>query len=108
VYLHNLTTILADQGAPAEAGRLDYSIPAQPPTVHDLLLEKIDGTFELIVWGERVKGSDEVTVRLGRAYPAVKVYDPTVGTEAVRDAGRVDSLKVTVSDHPLILAITPR
>jgi hypothetical protein len=38
VYLHNLTTILADQGAPAKPGRLAYSIPEQPATVHDLLL----------------------------------------------------------------------
>jgi hypothetical protein len=27
VYLHNLTTILADQGTPAKPGRLTYSIP---------------------------------------------------------------------------------
>jgi hypothetical protein len=105
VYLHNLTTILGDPGAPAKPGQLNYSIPGQPPTVHDMLLEKGDGTFELVVWGERLKGGDEVTVHLGRTYPAVKVYDPTTGTEPVRDAGRVDSLKLTVSDHPLILAI---
>jgi hypothetical protein len=105
VYLHNLTTILADQGAPAKPAKLNYSIADQPPTVHDMLLEKSDGTLELVVWGERVKGSDEVTVRLGQAYPSVKVYDPTVGTEPVRDAGKVDSLKLTLGDHPLILAI---
>jgi hypothetical protein len=105
VYLHNLTTILADQGPPDRPGRLNYSIPDQPPTVHDLLLEKSDGTFYLVVWGERLKGADEVTVRLGGTYPAVKVYDPTVGTEPVRDAGGVDSLKVTLSDRPLVLAV---
>jgi hypothetical protein len=105
VYLHNLTTILADEGSPAKPGQLNYSIPGQPPTVHDMLLEKSNGTFELVVWSERLKGADEVTVHLGRRYPAVKVYDPTIGTEPIRDAGRVDSLKLTLSDHPLILAI---
>jgi hypothetical protein len=108
VYLHNLTTILADLGSPAKPGPLNYSIPGQPPTVHDMLLEKSDGTFELVVWGERLKGTDEVTLQLGRAYPTVKVYDPTVGTEPVRDAGKVDSLKLTLSDHPLIIAISPK
>jgi hypothetical protein len=107
-YLHNLTTILADQGAPARPGQLNYSIPEQPPTVHDLLLEKSDGTFALVVWGERLKGADDVTVHLGRTYPAVKVYDPTIGTEPIRDAGAVESLKLTLSDHPLILAVAPR
>ena len=33
--------------------------------MHDMLLQKSDGTFELVVWGERLKGSDEVTVHLG-------------------------------------------
>ncbi len=66
VYLHNLTTILADQGSLAKPGRLSYSIPEQPATVHEMLLQKSDGTFELVVWGERLKGADDVTVRLGR------------------------------------------
>ena len=74
--------------------------------MHDLLLQKSDGTFALVVWGERLKGADEVTVQLGAAYPAVRVYDPTVGTEPVQTAGEVDSLKLTLSDHPLILAVS--
>ena len=45
VYLHNLTAILADQGAPAKPGRLDYSLSEQPATVHEFLLQKSDGTF---------------------------------------------------------------
>jgi hypothetical protein len=105
VYLHNLTTILADAGTPFKPGRLDYSVAEQPATVHDLLLQKADGTFELVVWGERLQGADEVTVRLGGTHAGVKVYDPTVGTEPVQTPGRVDSLKLTVSDHPLVIAI---
>jgi hypothetical protein len=107
-YLHNLTTILADRGTVARPGQVNYAIAEQPATVHDLLLEKSDGTFALVVWGERVKGADEVTVRLGRTYPAVKVYDPTVGTEPVQDRGQVESLKLTLSDHPLVIAIAPK
>jgi hypothetical protein len=105
VYLHNLTAVLADRGAPARPGRLHYSIPEQPATVHELLLQKGDGTFALVVWGERVKGADEVTVRLGRTWPAVQVYDPTVGTRPVQARENVAELKLTVSDHPLVIAI---
>jgi hypothetical protein len=107
-YLHNLTTILADKGKPDRPGRLDYVLVEQPATVHDLLLQKSDGTFVLVVWGERLKGSDDVTVRLGATYPAVRVYDPTAGTEPVRTQRRVAELKLTVSDHPLILAVEPK
>lgn len=103
VYLHNLTTILADQGSPVRPGQLHYSIPDQPGTTHDLLLQKSDGTFWLVVWSERLKGSDEVTVHFDRSHPALKVYDPTAGTAPVQALGRFDSLKLTLSDHPLII-----
>ncbi len=62
----------------------------------------------LIVWGERVSGSDEVTVRLGGTYPDVKVYDPTIGITPVQSPGAVDSLKLTLSDHPLVIEIPNR
>jgi hypothetical protein len=107
-YLHNLTTILADKGSLARPGQLDYCIPEQPATVHDMLLQRSDGTFELVVWDERLKGADEVTIRLGRMYPAVKVYDPTIGTQPVQEQDKVDMLKLTLRDHPLIIAISQK
>ena len=105
VYLHNLTTILADSGALRNPGKLDYSIPEQPATVHDLLLQNSDGTFQLIVWGERVKGADAVTVHLGGTHASVRVYDPTVGTEPVQTRSAINSLALTLTDHPLIIVI---
>jgi hypothetical protein len=105
VYLHNLTTILADRDALARPGQLKYSIPEQPATVHEMLLQKSDGTFALVVWGERLKGADEVTVHWSGTYPLVKVYDPTTGTEPVQTRREIKSLKLTLSDHPLIIAL---
>ena len=105
LYLHNLTTILADKGALPSPGRLDYAIPEKPDTVHDLLLQNSDGTFHLVVWGERVKGSDSVTVKLGGPPASVKIYDPTVGTEAVQTLDKVQAVPLTLGDHPLVLAI---
>jgi hypothetical protein len=108
VYLHNLTTILADDGLLAKPGQLDYCLPQQPATVHDLLLQRSDGSFALVVWNERLKGADEVTVRLGRTYPTVKVYDPTVGTQSIQSRDKVDELTLTLRDHPVILTIAPK
>ena len=105
LYLHNLTTILAGRGSLATPGRLDYAIPEQPATMHEMLLQKSDGTLELVIWDERLKGVDDVTVQLGDTYPEVKVYDPTIGTEPIRTHHGVDSLRLTLSNHPLILAI---
>jgi hypothetical protein len=105
VYLHNLTTILADEGSPNKPGRLNYSLSQQPATMHDLLLQKSDGTFELVVWNERITGSDEVTVDFGRSFASVKVYDPTIGTEPVQTAAGIESLTVALSNHPLIIEV---
>jgi hypothetical protein len=105
VYLHNLTTILSDTGSLAKAGQLGYSIPAQPATVHDLLLQNGDGTFQLVVWGERLEGSDRVTVRLGGKHASVKVFDPTVGTEPTQMLSGVDAVDLSLSDHPFVIAI---
>jgi hypothetical protein len=102
-YLHNLTTILADTGALASPGKVGYSIPDEPATVHDMLLQKSDGTFELAVWGEQVKGSNNVTVNLGIPYASVKVYDPTVGATPTQTLNNTGSVPLTLSDHVLLV-----
>jgi hypothetical protein len=106
VYLHNLTTILADNGVASKPGRLAYSLSNQPATVHDLLLQKSDGTFALVIWDERVQGTDNVTVNLGVAAKAVKIYDPTLGTTATHTLLGTKAIELTLSDHPLILTIS--
>jgi len=104
-YLHNLTTILADTGSLPSPGKLNYSIQDKPATVHDMLLEKSNGTFELVVWGEQVKGSNNITVNLGNPYASVKVYDPTLGATPVQTLNNTGSVPLTVSDHVLILEL---
>lgn len=104
-YLHNLTTILADKGSLSKPGALNYALSSQPATVHEMLLQKSDGTFALVVWGERVQGSDNVTVSLGKAAASVQIYDPTQGTSAVQTLNRTTKIPLTLSDHPLILMI---
>lgn len=106
VYLHNLTSILADRGALPEPAKLRYSIPEQPATVHDLLLQKSSGVFELVVWDERLKGSDEVRVALGDHHAQARIYDPTLGATPVQTAANLDSLTLTLSDHPLVIELS--
>ncbi len=106
-YLHNMTTILADadQG-PATPGRLDYSLASEPATVHDLLLQKSDGKFELVIWDERpTGGSDAIGVDLGHPRATVNVYDPTTGTSPLQTLTQVSTVNVTVTDHPVIIEL---
>lgn len=105
LYLHNLTTILAGDGRSFAPGSLNYSIPNQPSTVHDLLLRKSDGEFELVVWDERIKAWDEVEVNLGRTFGRVVVYDPTVGASPVKELRNASLASLHLSNHPVILSL---
>jgi hypothetical protein len=103
-YLHNFTSILADTGSLPTPGSVNYSIQNSPATVHELLMEKSDGAFELVVWGERVEGTDAIRVNLGGVYSA-KIYDPTVGVTPRQILDSVTSVPLSVSDHALILEL---
>jgi hypothetical protein len=105
VYLHNLTSILADSGAQARAGSQEYAIANGPETVHDMLIQKSNGKFWLVVWGEMLKGSATITVQLGSARPEVKIYDPTIGTQVLRTHRNARLVNLTLSDHPLIIEL---
>ena len=105
LYLHNLTTILADKPFKRKPGVLNYSIANQPPTVHDMLLQKGGGTFELVVWGEQVKCSCSIEVDLGGTRASVRIYDPTAGTSPVRTLTNIRTIPLTMSDHPFVIEI---
>jgi len=103
-YIHNLTSILADDTPVPQPGQLAYSIAGAPPTVHDLLLQKHDGVFDLVVWGEQMN-SASIAVDLGTPHATVKIYDTSVGTEPVQTLTNVSRIPLTISDHALILEI---
>jgi hypothetical protein len=106
--LKNFTTILADHSSNFTPGSIAYSIPNEPATVHDLLLQKSDGTFDLAVWDEQIPGSgvsDSVTVNLGGTY-TVSEYDATTGTSAIKTLTGVSTVTLTLTDHPVILQLS--
>jgi len=108
VYLHNLTTILSDHSAPRITGQLQYSIPTAPVTLHDLLLQKSNGAFELLVWNEQLKASTSLTVELGHSANSVKIFDPIAGTTPVQMLTNVGTISLVMSNHPLMLELAFR
>ena len=104
-YIHNLTTVLGDTVPVASPGYLNYSIVEEPATVHDLLIEKSNGTFDLVVWDEKVRGSDNVKVNLGRSFAAVNIYDVTAGVTPTETFTNVSSVSLELSDHAVIIEI---
>lgn len=75
---------------------------------HNYITHKSDGTFELVLWGERFTGgSDQITVTLGETRATANVYDPTTGTSPMRILADADSVAVTLSNHPMIVELPP-
>jgi hypothetical protein len=102
-YIHNLTRILGDTSSNFSATPLSYTISNEPSTVHDWLMQKSSGTYELAVWGDQVVGeSVDVTVNLPRL-TTVSIYDVTIGSSPVKAFNDVSSIPLTITDHAMIL-----
>jgi hypothetical protein len=104
-WLHNLTSIIGGPSSSFTPRNLNYAIHDQPATVHDLLLQKSESVFDLAIWGEQVKGTNDITVNLERPCASVKVFDPTAGVAPVRTIADANAVPLSVSDHPFILEI---
>jgi hypothetical protein len=115
-YLHNLTSILADNQSIELPGSLEYSIEPRPETVHDLLLQKSDGKMFLVIWGEKyVYGStpDNVAVQFDKTYSDIKIYhpaqydasDPEKGTRPLRTESNVNTVTLPMLNSPYIIEL---
>ncbi|MDE1902176.1 MAG: glycosyl hydrolase [Alphaproteobacteria bacterium] len=107
-YIHNLTTILADDKPRPHTGALAYTIADQPATVHDLLLQKSDGTFFLVIWNEKTSGTDDIAVDLAAPRRTVRIYDVTRGTDPVATLHHTAHIPLTLGDHAMIVELPGR
>jgi hypothetical protein len=117
--IHDLTTLLADNGASAsfKPGSLGYSLTGTLSTDNSLLLEKSDGSFWLSIWNEtRLSGptsptnitvsNHTVTLTLASA-ANIEVYDPLTGTTIIQTATGASTIALSVPDHPILVEIQP-
>lgn len=116
--IHNLTTILADDGTGGQqpTDPLNYTLSNMPASGSSMVLGKSNGAYELVVWAEPKLWNDAtdteisnptqtVTVNLGGVHHSVKVYDTMTGTSAIASYTDVSTITIPVSDHPLIIEI---
>jgi trimeric autotransporter adhesin len=116
--IHNLTTILSDNGTGGHTPTtpLGYSITGLPSTGSSMVLGKSNGAYDLVVWAEPKIWNDttdkevtapteSVTVNLGGVHQTVSVYDPLSGTTAIATYTNVSQIVIPVSDHPVIIEI---
>jgi hypothetical protein len=119
--IHDLTTILADNGANATTFTptvVNYSITNLPTTGNSLALQKSSGATDIVVWNEppiwnatngteMTAATTNVTVNLGATYQSVEVFDPLIGTTPIKTLSNVSSVTLGLTDHPLIVEMEP-
>ena len=116
--VHNLTTILADPGSTSSftPGSLSYAIANLPANGNQFLLEKSTGAFDLAIWAEAsiwnptteteiVAPTETSTVEFGQTQQVVLVFDPLQGTTPIAAYLNIQSVQVTLTDHPIIVEI---
>ena len=60
----------------------------------------------MVLWGERfTSGKDDVEIEFAEAPQAVDIYDIIEGTEPMQSLNSTKSIRVTLTDHPVILKI---
>ena len=116
--LHNFTQTLTNHGAlSGTPGSLDYTISGVPQWGGQMLLEQAGGAYDLVVWAEPDIWNEStstpipapntpITLDLANA-ANVSIYDPMTGTSAVQSLGTTSHVAFNVTDHPLIIQITP-
>ncbi len=105
VYLHNLTSILADKAPARKKVSAKIQIDNEPETMHHLLLQKSTGEVYLVLWNEQVHGSTRTTVHFRNKLTRAMIYDPTIGTEPIVVVENVNVLTVNLTDHPVIIQL---
>ena len=116
--IHNLTSILADPGSTSAftPGSLTYAVANLPTAGNQLLLEKSNGNFDLVLWSEAqiwnpntasevVAPTATSTVQFGQSQKVVLVFDPLTGTAPIAAYLNTQSVQVTLADHPLVIEV---
>ncbi|RAK60736.1 hypothetical protein DJ021_13420 [Phenylobacterium hankyongense] len=117
--IHNFTTILTDGSASGAfaTGTLDYAIQGVPQWGGQMLFQEGNGAKDIVVWAEPdiwnentnteiAAPNTPVTIDLATA-ANVTIYDPMKGTAPVQSLGTTSHITFNVTDHPLIVEVTP-
>ena len=118
VSLKNTIALLNDSGGASGSGGLSYSLEGDLTDIHQLLLQKQDGSFYLIVWQEvqsynYATKSDisnnfrKLTLKLENPVDKAETYLPLGGTTSINAYNNVTSIELEVPDHLMIVKLVP-
>jgi hypothetical protein len=102
--LHDLTTLLADNGSSFTPGSLNYSLSGTQSGDNTLLMQKSDGSDWLALWNETA-GTHAVTLNLASTASEIEVFDPVTGTSSIQSASNTGSITVSLGNDPLLIEV---
>ncbi len=114
----NLVSLLSGTGtATATPGTLSYSLSGLPGTASSMLLQKSDGTFDIVIWNggatlyngtaDVTPPTAAVTVTFGGVQQHVSVYDPVTGRAALQSVANAGAVTFGLSADPVIVEVVP-
>lgn len=115
--LSNLTSILSDSGPAFTPGQLDYSVSGDESNLHQVLLQKSDGSYYLALWRDEsvwnnrshtpeTAASGNVQVSFPAPAEEVQEYQPNRSNQPLRTvASSASSVSVNVGPQVVILRI---
>jgi hypothetical protein len=116
--VERLIGLLSDRGPKFTPASLSYSLEGAPATAQQLLLQKRDGSFYLVLWnrvgvwdkGKRVDvdpADASVTLKLGQPVAGAEVFEPNVSAAAISTASNPTSLKLNLSERVTVVKLVP-
>jgi hypothetical protein len=107
---------LSDTAEPAQLHHLDWALSSSDPRIHNLLLEKSNGAFDLIFWQEissyDVRSQAEIQnpsvnaqLAIGRQAKQITLYDPVRQSQPIAAYKNMKSIPLAIPDEPLVVEI---
>lgn len=121
LYLHNLTSLLADTGANARTftpGSLTYAVTGLPSSGGQQLFEKSNGHFQLVLWNNATNWNMaagtaitvapvNVAVNFSGGTNFTMVANDTVSGAITQSITSGNAITVAVADYPVVIDVIP-
>ncbi len=117
--VERLIGLLSDRGAAFSPGSLSYSLEGAPPSSRQLLLQKRDGSFYLVLWNavsvwdpaqrtDLDPGAVPVTLRLEEPLASAEVFEPNSGAAAVSKVTEPSAIDLALRPTVTVVKLSPQ
>lgn len=116
--LKNLIGLLSDRGTQFTPASLDYGIQGAPSSARQLLLQKRDGSFYLVLWNRVSVWNPQtrtdidppdvpITVQLNQPIARAEVYEPNTSASPLSTATNPSAVKLNLSERVSVIKLVP-